>query len=341
MNTKTLEERIDARYPGYSNTTEAYKNKIKGYIDAFKLADFDDDLIIEQLGSKLKEASSSMSTLTDDLNRMVDTENELDNELDALQFMYSPLAQLFLPQRKTDDVIWVRESGLYELTWVSKNGIPYGVAPRLMLVYIMSLAKKYKIKKIPLGRSMNAFMRAMGVTPVSGKEGNIKAYTDQLLKLSTTLITVESSTQADSESHISIKNTLLFDEVDLWFTDGFENAEAYVVINDRLFQALLVSAVPLSLNAIKKLKSSPLALDIYMFITYRSNKPTNRPIPWRGIRDQFGSGQKCITNFKTRFLVALAKVKEVYPECNAVEGKGGLLLNGSRPHIRSIEVAEK
>ncbi|KZN32591.1 hypothetical protein N480_25410 [Pseudoalteromonas luteoviolacea S2607] len=255
----------------------------------------------------------------------------------TIQFIYSPLAQMFLPHSETGELLFSRSNGMAEIHWVSKNGIPYGVAPRLLFFYIFSMAKKYKIKEVPLGKSMSALMRDIGVTPVSGKKGNVARYTEQLKRLSTSFITLEYQQSADNDmQHLKIQNCKIFKETNLWFDPEYKkSASASVILDDEFYESLMKSAVPLELNAIRALKDSALALDIYTFLTYRSNKSTRRPIPWQGLADQFGSGYDNLKNFKLKFNKQLELVKKVWPECKAETSSAGLHMKDTKPHIES------
>ena len=95
------------------------------------------------------------------------------------------------------------------------------------------------------------------------------------------------------------------------------------------------------MRALQALKQSPLALDIYAWLTYRLNylrKPTE--IPWQALQTQFGADYATDTqgvrNFKKAFLHHLKKVLRVYPQARVNDGDHGLLLRPSQPHVKSL-----
>ena len=96
----------------------------------------------------------------------------------------------------------------------------------------------------------------------------------------------------------------------------------------------MAGRVPIDMRALKALKRSPMALDIYCWLTYRMfylKRPTK--IPWQLLQMQFGSDYSRTRDFKTAFLDHLRKVIAVYPEARIEETQAGLLLKPSHPHI--------
>ena len=95
------------------------------------------------------------------------------------------------------------------------------------------------------------------------------------------------------------------------------------------------------MRALKALKRSPLALDIYCWLTYRMSylhKPTE--VPWPVLQMQFGAdyalqGQGP-RDFKKKFLHHLRRVLVVYSEADVEDGERGLLLKPSKPHVAQL-----
>jgi hypothetical protein len=82
------------------------------------------------------------------------------------------------------------------------------------------------------------------------------------------------------------------------------------------------------------LKKSPLAFDIYTWLTYRYSYLTTRTlVPWEGLQLQFGSDYRRLDNFQRKFSGALAKVAKVYPEATFTVERAGIQLVPSGTHI--------
>ena len=94
------------------------------------------------------------------------------------------------------------------------------------------------------------------------------------------------------------------------------------------------------MRALKALKRSPMALDIYCWLTYRMSylkRPTQ--IPWGALQAQFGADYADTPQgrqgFKRGFFRALRSVLTVYP-AKVEEGTQGLKLHPSKTHVLLI-----
>src|SRR5205085_2248759 len=102
------------------------------------------------------------------------------------------------------------------------------------------------------------------------------------------------------------------------------------------FDEVVSHPVPVDLRALRALKRSPLALDIYCWLGYRMSYlrcPT--VIPWQVLALQFGSDYKRTRAFREAFRAELRRVQTVYFEAEAdPDHPDGLMLRPSRPHVR-------
>jgi len=88
------------------------------------------------------------------------------------------------------------------------------------------------------------------------------------------------------------------------------------------------------MRALKALRRSPLALDLYCWLTYRmSYLRKDTVIPWQSLQAQFGADYSRERDFKAKFSESLRKVLTVYPAAKAQPSGNGLLLSPSRTHI--------
>ena len=93
------------------------------------------------------------------------------------------------------------------------------------------------------------------------------------------------------------------------------------------------------MEALKALRKSPMALDIYMWLTYK-NSYAKSPvvISWQSLQAQFGAGYPMTTrgklDFKGKFKDALKKVSIAYPEARKLKVElGGLKFMPGLPHV--------
>jgi hypothetical protein len=122
------------------------------------------------------------------------------------------------------------------------------------------------------------------------------------------------------------------DEAPLW--------KSTLTLGTDFYEEVIKNPVPVDMLALKALKRSPLALDIYCWLTYRMSylrKPTE--IPWAALQMQFGADYTRTRGFKAAFLEHLRAVLARYPEANVEEGERGLLLKPSKPHVAQLPPA--
>ena len=91
------------------------------------------------------------------------------------------------------------------------------------------------------------------------------------------------------------------------------------------------------MRALKVLKKSPLALDLYAWSTYTAYQTQknwqSRSISWELLHEQFGAEYKSIKEFSRNAWMALRKVQSVYPELSIERVQGGVKVLPSKPSV--------
>jgi hypothetical protein len=111
-----------------------------------------------------------------------------------------------------------------------------------------------------------------------------------------------------------------------------------VTLSTDFYNEIIERPVPVDMMALKALKRSPMALDIYFWMTYRlSYLRKDTVIPWPLLQAQFGAdyaqdghGQR---NFKVKFIQRLKNVQEIYEKARVFGMDRGLVLRPSPPHV--------
>jgi len=261
-------------------------------------------------------------------------------ENEVVAFTTSTLAQTMLPHSDPGNVpSYTRRAGRLTLTiqpyieatnkGTYKNyGLPYGVIPRLLLLWLISEAVITKSPEIHLGDTLTGFMKNLNMVPTGGKWGTIGRLKQQIKKLFFARFSVTNNTpQYEHLQNITIADEFYF----FWSNEDPDQGtilENKIILSDKFFKEILRSLVPLDLRIIKILKKSPLALDIYTWLTYRMSyldKPS-APIPWELLGLQFGSNYTQQKVFKFKFIKTLDKIIELYPVITKATEKGLVLL---------------
>ena len=270
------------------------------------------------------------------INQALAIEDEQAQEAGALGFMARAMVQATLPHRKVEGNEFTRVNGAFTLSLQSPSriGLPYGSIPRLLLAWVTTEAVKTKERELELGDSMSAFMAELGLTATGGANGSITRLKDQTRRLFSSTIT---ATYQDAERVADIGYRLADSSTLWWHSKDPEQVGLWrstVVLSERFFNEVIDRPVPIDMRAIRALKQSPLALDIYHTLTHRMSylkKPT--VIPWEGVAAMFGSDYSRLRDFKEAFIRELKKVVLVYPQVAVEPTEHGLLIRPSLTHI--------
>jgi hypothetical protein len=264
---------------------------------------------------------------------------------DSLTFMARIMAQATLPHRDPGAIsAWGRTNGDASLTiqpgieWVNGRpksiGLPYGSIPRLLISWVTAEAVRTKSRELCLGDTLSEFMAELDLMPTGGRWGTITRLKDQMRRLFSARIIFQSSThQYESAKEFSISKERL-----LWWGENHPNQpsflKSYILLDQDFYEEIIKHPVPLDFRVLRELKQSPLALDLYVWLTYRMSylKKTTY-IPWTNLQQQFGSDYKDTDNFVRKAKVTLKKIKLFYPDLNIDEARGRLILLPSKTHI--------
>ena len=217
---------------------------------------------------------------------------------------------LNLPHSDPKANVWTRKNGKISLVVQSGYrsnpktgeteavGIPYGATARLLLFYLMSEAVKNKSPRVHLGRSFAAFLEAIGAAGNGGgkKSGRVSVY-KQLHRLLTASFSINFFDESAKAGFFAGQNAHFVSKFELWFSKNRPQEdqifESYVNLSSDVFESLKKSAVPLDWDILIQLRKSPLALDLYAWLTYESARAqksgAGRFVPWHSLKAQMGS----------------------------------------------------
>jgi hypothetical protein len=271
------------------------------------------------------------------------------DEARTLAFISRVLVQAFLPHSDTKELTWQRRNGNFTLTLKSGMGhekgktvfygLPYGTVPRLLLAWLNSEAVKNAQDKenqnpriINLGRSLSDFLEKIGVAQTGGKRGGITSFKKQAERLFRAEISVSCTGEnylAEHDMKVSDGRFFFWNEKDskqpsLW--------ESYIELSDRFYNLVTKTPVPLDWRILKEIKQSPMALDLYMWLTHRMSY-LNEPvvIKWETLQQQFGADIGRIDNFRAKVRHHLKKIKAFWQDLNIDDSKSdGIYLYRTR-----------
>lgn len=257
----------------------------------------------------------------------------------TLGFMTRALAIATLPHRKLAEDRFVRKNGDFTLTMLTAHpeGLPYGTLPRLLLTWVATEAVQKKERVLSLGTTLASYLNELGLHSTGGKRGDIT----RLKHAMTTLFSAIISCRYEGKDSWALQNVLLADKVEWWQPQSQDEAGAWqsrLQLSEPFFKECLDHPLPVDMRAMKVLRQSPLALDIYVWLTHRMSYLSKRTtIPWVSLSGQFGAGyainDQGLRDFKRAFLRELKNVVAIYPEAKLSESRNGLVLYPSPTHV--------
>lgn len=240
-----------------------------------------------------------------------------------------------LPHSEVEGQTYERENEGWKLFISSQDGIPYGSTPRLLFNYITTQAVKTNSREIDVGRSLSDFMRIVGLSTDGKTMERFKKQCNALFG-STLSITYKDG-DGFTKRNLSIASLYEF----WWESEEKKQLGLFsskITLSKEFFDLIVEKHIPVDLRAIKGIKKSSLAIDVYSWLTYKYYRISKRSfIPWEALIFQFGAGyaenKTGRQSFKRSFQTALEKIQIVYPEAKFSVEKDGLVLFPSPPHI--------
>jgi hypothetical protein len=285
--------------------------------------------------------------------------NAVAGEAPSPSFLHSALCAMSLPVRRPADehAPIIRQDGQYTLVINPKPvvevrggqqslrslGVPYGSLPRLVLIHIMTEAVRTKSRHIRLGATFTDWMRRMGFRTISyGPRGSatlIREQLDRLLACEWMIRWDHATDQGDHEFGIKeIKLTNEYAGIDR----GNRTFLRELVMTEPFFEHLRQHAVPLNETAIRQIRDSATALDLYTWLAYRlprlnPGKPAS--LSWQQLAVHFGNDGRNIRKFRQTVRDAWERqVSAVYPEARADFDTTVIRLHPSPPPLQQKPV---
>lgn len=274
------------------------------------------------------------------INEMLSIEEEEAKQVGALGYMARALVQATLPHRKVAGNEFKRVNGAFTLTILADSdiGLPYGTIPRLLLAWIVTEAVRTKSRDLVLGKTLSQFMEQLGLIPTGGRWGTITRLKEQMQRL----FAASFSCTYDEGGSWAIKKINPVSKAILWWDLKQQNQmsllDSTLTLGEDFYNEVINNPIPVDIRVLRAIKQSPMALDIYCWLTYRMSYLKKKTmIPWESLQMQFGADYQQTAHgkrdFKRAFIRELKKVQILYPAAKVGTRIGCLVLEPSKTHI--------
>jgi hypothetical protein len=265
------------------------------------------------------------------------------DEAQSLGFMSRLLVMVNLPYRdpgkearnwwKTNGSVSINVTPGYDRE--KSIGIPYGTYPRLILAYLITQAVRTQSPEIFLGKSFREFLKLVGIDD-GGKQYK------QVLKQIKRTTSANFSWTYEKEKMWSRTNIQVSHQSQLWWNPKSLNQqslwESKITLNTDFFNEIIRNAIPLDFRVLKALKNSPLGLDLYMFLSWRTFS-IKAPvfISWERLHGQLGGQYKDLKEFSRKCRSHLKNIQAIWPELNIKAVRGRLCIEPTSKSLISVD----
>jgi hypothetical protein len=261
----------------------------------------------------------------------------------TIAYMARVLVQVTMPHSDPKSLRVERTNGTLTVRMTAMGeGLPYGSIPRLLMAWMTTEAVRSRERHLVLGSTLTEFLERLELWRSGGPRGDIPRLRRQMLRtFSTAISAMDSSAERDQGSVLPVASSW-----DLWWNakapEQMGLIPSSVTLGQEFFDAAISSPVPVDMRALQALRRSPLALDLYCWLTYRySYLRKDVAVPWEALHAQFGADYSRIRKFREKAREALADVVAVYPAARFEATTVGLLLKPSAPHVKRLSSARR
>ena len=248
-------------------------------------------------------------------------------------FLHSALCAMSLPTKrpKDDTQPILREDGRYALAINPKPilqtvdgkpvfrslGVPYGAYPRVALIYLLSQAVTKRSRDVYLGRNFTEWMRRLGYQTVSyGPRGTANLMREQVDRLLACEWQIRWDGTDAGDNAFAVRDVKISNEYagSLGANGAFARE---IRMSEAFYSHLVDHAVPLNEVAIRELKGTPTALDLYTYLAYRLPRITGKGqvISWDQLAKHLGNDADS-KRFRQTVRETMQLVSAVYPNAN-------------------------
>lgn len=255
-------------------------------------------------------------------------------------YMARELVQCTLPHSNPKgNLVHKRVDGNLSLSITAhpEIGLPYGAIPRLLMLWVTSEAMRTQNRHLSLGNTLSAFLREVGLSPETGrgKRGDAKRLRDQMVRLFRSRISFEYTEKTATGEGMGWLDMAVAPKGYLWWDFSQPDAgslfESWIELSEDFYDAITKNAVPVNLTMAGQLKRSPLALDLFVWTTYRLyrlREGEKITVSLGDLHEQFGTEYNRSDNFRAAMNSAINKVRTVWPDAPIRLSARGLQLTG-------------
>ena len=189
-------------------------------------------------------------------------------------------------------------------------------------------------------------MRAVGLDPSrGGARSDAARLKDRMRRLFSSRISFQQSIQEPEQHGKRWMNMDVAPKGEFWWNPKHPDQgtlwKSWIELGEDFYNAITTAPVPFDVRALRALKRSPLALDLYAWACYRAfsivrKKQPPQFVAWESLVQQLGTDYNDVKNFKKHANAALGKVQAAYPSLKICKVNGGFTLHATRLAVSEL-----
>jgi hypothetical protein len=200
-------------------------------------------------------------------------------------------------------------------------GIPYGIIPRLILVWIVTEIIRTKSRRLELGNRLADFLLKLGLDPSRGGErSDARRVREHMERLFHAIISFNYALKGEGRNGGAWLNMEIAPDGVLWWSDKDPEQAAlfgsWIEVGEKFFEAIMKAPHPLDIRVVRHIKDSSLGIDLYTILNreaYRAMKDDKpRFLAWEWLLEQTGNEYKRLDLFRRDALVQIKAIMEVH-----------------------------
>ena len=213
------------------------------------------------------------------------------------------------------------------------GALPYGVIARKVLIYFATELRRTGDRAIVLPGSLREFLTDVLGVQYGGRNAalvkeqlrRIEAMSMSLLQEgpdegSTTRLYWRVVEAAHSAGAFGLADT------------NRDSGAATIILDERYAEHVLASSIPLDQAMLEHLNEA-MALDIYLWLTYRRAAGRDVRVSWDDLMLQFGSATTAVIEFRRLFRKHLVKIQAAWPELDVETDRRGVTIARGPAHV--------
>ena len=192
-------------------------------------------------------------------------------------------------------------------------GIPYGIIPRLILMWMVTEIRRTHNRRLELGRHFSEFLAKIGLSSYTGRgpRGDAKRVREQMERLFRAIISFEYEQGNGKRYGTTWLDMQVAPHGMFWWSEDKTEKDllwgSWIEVGEAFYAAVMAFPTPLDIRVLRHIKDSSLGIDLYAILNreaYRAkNEDKPRFLAWEWLHRQTGNEIATLCLFRRNALV--------------------------------------